>query len=97
MRLILLTFMLYGSTLAADPRRMTAPQGMNDLRSRPEAAKSKRTFHPLRLLRRLGEAEGEFAVRTSSLGIQRDVEADHSEALPQANRRHHRCGRHCGN
>jgi hypothetical protein len=48
----------------------------------PKAAKSKRIFHPLRLLRRLGKAETEFALRLSSWGIQREVEASYSEALP---------------
>lgn len=72
MRLILLIFMVCASILAADPRRTTEPDATNDLRSRPKAAKSKRTFHPLSLLRRLGQTESEFAFRLSSWGIQRE-------------------------
>ena len=83
MRLILLTFMVCANILAADPRRTTEPEAMNYLRSKPTAAKSKRTFHPFRFLRRLGNAESEFALRLSSWGIQREVEAGNSEALPR--------------
>jgi hypothetical protein len=83
-RLILLTFVVCASGLAADPGRTAELEGVNDLRSGSSAAKSKRAFHPLRLFRRLGRAESEFGLRLSSLGIQRKVEASHSEALPQS-------------
>lgn len=43
----------------------------DDLRSRPNAGKRKRTFHPLRLLRRLASAESEFGLQLSSLGIEK--------------------------
>jgi len=82
-RPILLTFMVCVSTLAAGPRRTTEPVTMSDLRSRPKVAKSRRTFHPLKLLRRLGNAESEFALRLSSWGIRQDVESGNSVALPR--------------
>jgi len=81
MRLILLTLMVCASIRAADSRRETEPEAINDFRTRPNAAKTKRSFHPLRLLRRLGKAESEFALRLSSWGIHADVEAGNSEAL----------------
>jgi hypothetical protein len=83
-RLILLTFVVCASALAADPGRTAELEAVNDLRSGSSAAKSKRALHPLRLLRRLGRAESEFGLRLSSLGIQRGVEASHSEALPRS-------------
>jgi hypothetical protein len=83
MRLILLTFMVCADSLAADPRRTIESITMSDLRSQPKAAKSKRTFRPLRLLRRLGNAESEFGLRLSSWGIQRKVETGNSEILPR--------------
>ena len=82
MRLMLLTFMVCASILAAEPRRAVEPEAMNDLLMRHKAPKSKRTFHPLRLLRRLGNAESEFALRLSSWGIPREGEAINLEALP---------------
>ena len=84
MRLILLTFVVCAGALAADPRRTAELEAVNDLHSGSSAAKGKRAFHPLRLLRRLGRAESEFGLRLSSLGIQREVEAGHSEALPRS-------------
>jgi hypothetical protein len=39
-------------------------------------------FHPLKLLRRLGNAESEFALKLSSWGIERKIEAAKSEAVP---------------
>src|SRR5262245_45645510 len=53
---------------------------MSDVGSGPKTAKSKRTFHPLRLLRRLSNAESEFGLRLSSGGTQQKVEAGNSEA-----------------
>jgi hypothetical protein len=70
-RFMLSTFMVFASMLAADPVRTTEPGAISDSRPVPKAAKSKRTFRPLRFLRRLGSAESEFALRLSSLGIQR--------------------------
>lgn len=82
MRLILLTSMVCASALAADLGRTAEPKKtVNDLCSGSSAAKTKRAFHPLRFLRRLGNAESEFGLRLSSLGIQREVEASRSEAL----------------
>jgi hypothetical protein len=83
-RLILLTFVVCAGALAADPGRTTELEGVNDSRPGSSATKSKRAFHPLRLLRRLGRAESEFGLRLSSLGIQPEVEASHSEALPRS-------------
>ena len=83
MRLMLMTFMLCTSIPAADSGRPTEPEAMNALRMRQKAPKSKRTFYPLRLLRRLGNAESEFAFRLSSWGIHADVEAGNSVALPR--------------
>jgi hypothetical protein len=79
---MLSTFMVFASMLAADPVRTTEPGAISDSRPVPKAAKSKRTFRPLRFLRRLGSAESEFALRLSSLGIQREGEAEPAEALP---------------
>ena len=70
MRLIFLTFMVCADTRAADSRSTNEPVTMSDVRSGPKTAKSKRTFHPLRLLRRLGNAESEFGLRLSSWGTQ---------------------------
>jgi len=84
LRLILLTFVVCASALAADPGRTAELEAVNDLRSGSSAAKSKHAFRPLRLLRRLGRAESEFGLRLSSLGIQREAEASHSEALPRS-------------
>jgi len=81
MRVILLTFMVCAGILAQDPGRTTEPKAKNDLPAEPNAAKSVRKFHPLRLLRRLGRAESEFALRLSSWGIPREVEAVNSGAL----------------
>ena len=75
MRLISLTFMVYASTLAADPPRTSAPIAMSDVHAGPKIAKSKPTFHPLKLVRRLVNGESDFALRLSSWGIQRGVEA----------------------
>src|SRR5690348_1245113 len=83
MRLILLTLMVCAGSLAADLKTATEPELMNDLRSKPKAAKSKRSFHPLRLIHRLGKAESELAFRLSSWGIQREVDAGKSDALPR--------------
>lgn len=83
MRLMLLTLVVCANILAADPRRATEPEAMNDLRMRHKAPKSKRAFHPLRLLCRLGNAESEFALRLSSWGIPREGEAVNSDALPR--------------
>jgi hypothetical protein len=71
---ILLIFLVCASALAADPGRAGETGAMNASGSRPNVAKSKRTFHPLRLFRRLGKAESEFGLRLSSWGIQREVE-----------------------
>jgi hypothetical protein len=71
------------SILAAEPGRPTKPEAMNDFRARQKAPKSKHAFHPLRLLRRLGNAESEFGLRLSSLGIPREGEAVDSEVLPR--------------
>ncbi len=49
MRLISLTFMVCASTLAADPLRTSAPIAMSDVHAGPKIAKSKPTFHPLKL------------------------------------------------
>ena len=83
MRLILLTFVVCAGALAADPGRTAELEAVNDSRPGSTAAKSKHAFHPLRLLRRLGRAESEFGLRLSSLGIQREVEASRSVALPR--------------
>src|SRR5215471_902695 len=79
MRLIFLTFMVCADTRAADSRSTNEPVMMSDVRSGPKTAKSKRTFHPLRLLRRLGNAESEFGLRLSSWGTKQKVEAGNSE------------------
>jgi hypothetical protein len=81
MRLILLTLVLCTNTLSADPSRTNEHEGMNDSRPGQKAAKRQRTFYPLRLLRRLGNAESELGLRLSSWGIQREVEAVNSGAL----------------
>jgi len=88
MRLVLLSLVLCVSTLAAAPRRVIQPKAKNKLTVRPRSAKSKRTFHPLGLLRRLGNAESELALRLSSCGIPRQVEntkppAGTSQAQPE--------------
>jgi hypothetical protein len=80
---MLLTFMVCASILAAEPRRAAESEAMSDLRIRHKAPKGKRTFHPLRLLRRLGNAESEFALRLSSWGIPREGDTVNSEALPR--------------
>src|SRR5215472_16702112 len=79
MRLIFLTIMVCADTRAADSRSTNEPVMMSDVRSGPKTAKSKRTFHPLRLLRRLGNAESEFGLRLSSWGTKQKVEAGNSE------------------
>ena len=81
MRLILLSFMVCASALAADPRRTADPATTDAPHSKPKAAKNKRAFCPLKLLRRLGNAESEFALRLSSWGIQPNVEAGNSAAF----------------
>ena len=85
MRLILLTFMLCATIVAAEPIR-TEPGASDRLGSKPNGPKGKRTFHPFRLLRRLGKAESEFGLRLSSLGIQQEVEQgrlqSHSQPSP---------------
>jgi hypothetical protein len=63
------------STLAADPPRTSAPIAMSDVHAWPKIAKSKPTFHPLKLVRRLVNGESDFALRLSSWGIQPGVEA----------------------
>ena len=81
MRPTLLTFLVCASLLAAGPRSATESEARNDVRMGHKAPKRKRTFHPLRLLRRLGNAESEFALRLSSWGIPQEREAVNSEAL----------------
>jgi len=83
MRLILLTLMMCAGLLAADAPSTTQPKAVNDARSMPKAARSRHTFHPLRLLRRLGKTESEFAFRLSSWGIPREGEAVNSKVLPR--------------
>ena len=84
MRLISPTFMVYASTLAADPPRTTEPIAMSDIHAGSKIAKSKPTFHPLKLVRRLINGESDLALRLSSWGIQRGVEAGKSQALPRS-------------
>jgi hypothetical protein len=75
MRLVLLNLVLCVSALAAGPRNVTQPEVSNKLPSRSKASKRKRAFHPLGLLRRLGNAESELALRLSSCGIPRPAES----------------------
>ena len=83
MRLILISLVVLAGTLVASPRPTTECNSINDLRSTPKPSKGKRGFHPLRLLRGLGKAESEFAIRLSSLGIRRELEIPNSETLPR--------------
>ena len=83
MRLIFVTFMVCASVLAGDSRSPAEPESINDLRPKLEIARTKRTFHPLKLLRRLGRAESEFALRLSSWGIRPEVEAVGSPDVPR--------------
>ena len=83
MKLTMLIWVVCASTLAAGSRSVTEPEHPSELHSKPQpAAKGKRTFHPFGILRRLGKAETEFALRLSSWGIPREAEADQSRALP---------------
>jgi len=82
MRFLLLAFLVYATTLAADPRKTAEPEAINDSRPRPRVAKNNRKFHPLRFLKRLSNAESEFAFRLSSWGIPREEEAAKSPASP---------------
>jgi hypothetical protein len=81
-RLILLAFMLCATIVAAEPIG-TEPVASDHLGSKPNGPKSKRTFRPFRLLRRLGKAESEFGLRLSSLGIQQEVEHGRLQSLSQ--------------
>src|SRR5712692_2597452 len=76
--------MVCASTLAADPPRTPAPMAMSDVHAGPKIAKSKPTFHPLKLVRRLVNGESDSALRLSSWGIQRGVEAGKSQAVPRS-------------
>jgi hypothetical protein len=80
--MILLGLVLCATILAADPIG-TEPVTVNHSSLTPKAAKSKRTFAPFRLLRRLAKAESEFGLRLSSRGIQQEVEDGRSQSLPQ--------------
>jgi hypothetical protein len=82
MRLIFLVFLACITTLAGRPPRIAEPEPKSDLRSRPKAPRSKGTFLLLRLFRRLGNAESELALRLSSWGIERKIEAAESETVP---------------
>jgi hypothetical protein len=82
MRLLLVTVVVCASTLLAGPRTTIEPEAANITRSGPKVAKSSRKFHPLRLLRRLGQAESELGFRLSSRGIQHEVEAARSMKMP---------------
>lgn len=81
MRLILLAFVVCASIMAEDSTKTIEVEAMNATRTKPNAATAKHPFHPLRLLRRLGRAESEFAFRLSSWRIEREVESGDSQAL----------------
>jgi hypothetical protein len=64
MRVILLTLGACAIALGTDHGRMREPETASDLRSTPKVLKSKNGFHPLRLLRRVVDAESKFAFKT---------------------------------
>ena len=79
MRVILLTLASCAIALGTDHGRMREPETAGNLRSSPKVLKSTQGFHFLRLLRRVIDAESEFALKLSSLGIHQSLEVGRSD------------------
>ena len=71
-----LLLLILMSAAAAGPPATPAPRAaatQAPAKSKPATVKRRRMPHPLRCLRRIGQAEVDFATRLSSWGIERDT------------------------
>ena len=73
----LLLFIILSAVAAAGPPATPAPPRavatQAPAKDKPATVKRRRMPHPLRCLRRIGQAEVDLAMRVSSWGIERDT------------------------